>query len=192
MQQPDVKPAFVGLSMTVDTENKVILGRITGIFGLQGWVKVHSDTNPRENITGYKSWWLKQDGSWRQWQVTGGRPQGKTIVAQLKGISTPEQGSALIGATIAVDRDDMPTLSPGEYYWADLEGMQVRTVDGIDVGVVARLFETGANDVLVVTDQREGHAGKGKEVLVPWLVPDVVTEVDNENRMITVDWDPDF
>jgi len=85
----------------------------------------------------------------------------------------------------------MPTLSPGEYYWA-VEGMQVRTVDGIDVGVVARLFETGANDVLVVTDQREGHAGKGKEVLVPWLVPDVVTEVDKENRMITVDWDPDF
>jgi len=178
--------------MTGDIDNKVILGRITGIFGLQGWVKVHSDTNPRENITGYKRWWLKQSGSWQRWQVTGGRPQGKTIIAQLEGVSTPEQSSELVGATIAVERDEMPKLRPGEYYWADLQNLQVRTVDGTEIGVVARLFETGANDVLVVADQREGHTGKGKEVLVPWLVPDVVTEVDMENRMITVDWDPDF
>jgi len=178
--------------MTGDIDNKVILGRITGIFGLQGWVKVHSDTSPRENITDYKRWWLKQSGSWQQWQVTAGRPQGKTIIAQLKGVSTPEQSSVLVGATIAIERDEMPKLGPGEYYWADLQDLQVRTIEGHEIGVVARLFETGANDVLVVTDQREGKAGKGKEVLVPWLVPDVVTEVDLENRMITVDWDPDF
>lgn len=137
--------------------------------------------------------------------MVDGRPQGKTIVAHIEGVSTPEEASLLIGAKIAVDRSSMPELSSGEYYWADLAGMLVQTCDGIEIGPVSRLFETGANDVMVVTDERdqsgEGESspssdvskGKaGREVLVPWLVPDVIREVDMDKRVITVDWDPDF
>ncbi len=182
----------MGDSLEGDATGKILLGRITGIYGLQGWVKVHSDTNPRENITGYKVWSLKQSDHWKQWKVTGGRPQGKTIVAQLEGVSTPEEASALIGATIAVEREEMPVLGPDEYYWADLTGMQVKTIDGVIIGPVVRLFETGANDVVVVADERESEDDSKKEVLVPWLVPDVVTIIDMENRVITIDWDPDF
>jgi len=171
---------------------KVLLGRITGIYGLQGWVKIHSDTMPRENIIGYKEWMLEHSGQWTKVRVTGGRPQGKTIVAQLDGVSTPEQASALIGASIAVGRSAMPPLAAGEYYWADLTGMKVRTVDGVNVGPVVRLFETGANDVVVIADERSDQEESGNEILVPWLVPDVITEVDMESRLITIDWDPDF
>jgi len=174
------------------SEDKVLLGRITGIYGLQGWVKVHSDTMPRENITGYKEWMLEQSGQWTNFRVIGGRPQGKTIVAQLDEVSTPEQASALIGAGIAVSRSAMPSLASGEYYWADLTGMKVRTVDGVDIGPVVRLFETGANDVVVIADERSDQAESGNEILVPWLVPDVITEVNMESRLITIDWDPDF
>lgn len=181
-------------SPSSDAKEKVLLGHVTGVVGLQGWVKVHSDTNPRDNITGYRSWWLKQSGHWKQWQVTDGRPQGKTIVAKLEGVSTPEEAAVLIGASIAVDRDKMPVLSKDEYYWADLTGMLVRTVEGIEIGPVVRLFETGANDVVVVSDQRPDYSGDDGEleVLVPWVVPDVVTDVNMESRVITVDWDPDF
>jgi len=175
-----------------DSAERVLLGHITGVYGLQGWVKVHSDTNPRQNITKYKHWWLEKGGEWKQWNVKGGRPQGKTIVAQLEGISSPEEAGILIGASIAVSRSEMPGLKPGEYYWADLTGMLVRTVDGTEIGPVLRLFETGANDVVVVADQRPDQQSSQKEVLVPWLVPDVVSSVDMENRTITVDWDPDF
>lgn len=123
--------------------------------------------------------------------VLAGRPQGKTIVAQLEGIDTPEQGSVLVGAKVAVSRDAMPKLDAGEYYWADLAGMVVRTVDAVEIGPVVRLFETGANDVMVVSDTREDLSGT-KEILVPWLVPEVVTDVDPDERVITIDWDPDF
>jgi 16S rRNA processing protein RimM len=123
--------------------------------------------------------------------VLAGRPQGKTIVAQLEGIDTPEQGSVLVGAKIAVSREAMPELDVGEYYWADLAGMMVRTVEAVEIGPVIRLFETGANDVMVVSDIREDLSGT-KEILVPWLVPDVVTNVDSDERVITIDWDPDF
>ena len=192
MQQPNSSSGSLGHSPTGEAKGKILLGRITGVFGLQGWVKVHSDTNPRENITSYKYWSLKQSDHWKQWKVIGGRPQGKTIIVRLEGVSTPEEASALIGATIAVEREEMPVLGPGEYYWADLTGMKVKTIDGVEVGSVVRLFETGANDVVVVNDERADQDGSNREVLVPWLVPDVVTEVDMENRMITIDWDPDF
>jgi 16S rRNA processing protein RimM len=195
MQQPNSRSATVGQSPSDDSNGKILLGHITGVVGLQGWVKVHSDTNPRDNITGYKRWWLKQSDHWKQWKVSDGRPQGKTIVAKLDGVSTPEEAAVLIGSTIAVDRDEMPALSNGEYYWADLTGMLVSTVDGIEIGPVIRLFETGANDVVVVADERPnfGDDKESKsEVLVPWVVPDVITNVDTENRTITVDWDPDF
>lgn len=177
-----------------DANEKILLGHVTGVVGLKGWIKIHSDTNPRDNITSYKRWWLKQSGHWTQWKLSDGRPQGKTIVAKLEGVSTPEEAAVLIGATIAVDRDKMPALASGEYYWADLTGMLVSTVDGIEIGPVLRLFETGANDVVVVADERPNYGEEtGKvEVLVPWVVPDVITEVDMEKRTITVDWDPDF
>ena len=179
-------------------EERILLGHITGVSGLKGWVKVHSDTSPRENITAYAVWWLEQSGNWRSVRVLGGRPQGKTIVAQIEGFDSPEQSGKLIGAKIAVARDALPALAAGEYYWADLTGMQVRTVNDVAIGPVSRLFETGANDVVVIKDERElaatenGVPSATREVLVPWLVPDVIKEVDVESRVITVDWDPDF
>jgi len=194
-----------------DSQERILLGHVTGVSGLKGWVKVHSDTSPRENIVAYPSWWLEQAGKWHRVNVMDGRPQGKTIVAHLEGVATPEQASELIGAKIAVERSAMPVLKTGEFYWTDLVGMQVQTVEGVYVGTACRLFETGANDVLVVTDERlvcdpdstesadkpaGGKADAGsrskKEVLVPWLVPEVIRDVDMENRIITVDWDPDF
>lgn len=184
-------PPAVSESLPDVPAERILLGHITGVSGLQGWVKVHSDTNPRNNIVAYKSWSLEQSGAWSEAKVLEGRPQGKTIVARLEGVTTPEQAGKLIGARIAVSRSALPVLGSGEYYWADLAGMHVKTVDGVDIGPVSRLFETGANDVVVVNDYR-GEQQESKEVLVPWLVPDVITDVDMKDRIITIDWDPDF
>lgn len=178
--------------MLDQSAERIFLGHVTGVSGLKGLVKVHSDTNPRENIIAFKQWWIEQGGAWRQINVVNGRPQGKTIVAQIEGVSSPEQASLLIGAKIAVDRETLPQLSGGEYYWTDLVGMQVKTVDGVELGPVDRLFETGANDVVVIKDERDHEEKSSSEVLVPWLVPDVITEVNMDSRVITVDWDPDF
>lgn len=207
MQQPDSVPPEAPETSPEEHTERILLGHITGVHGLKGWVKVHSDTSPRENIVKYPLWWLQQSSQWSSINVISGRPQGKTIIAQLEGVDTPEQAQALVGATIAIDRSAMPPSGPGEYYWADLTGMQVKTIDGLLLGPVSRLFETGANDVLVVSDERsrrdggseeggsrEGHIREGhsREVLVPWLVPDVITDVDMASRIITIDWDPDF
>ncbi|HYW92716.1 MAG TPA: ribosome maturation factor RimM [Gammaproteobacteria bacterium] len=165
-------------------ERRVVLGRVAGLFGVRGWVKVHSDTRPRENILDYPVWQLGGSGRWRSLRLIEGRVQGKGIVAHLEGCDDRDAAVALTGARIAVGRGELPPLAEGEYYWADLEGLRVRTIAGRELGCVGRLMETGANDVLVVRGERER--------LIPFLPGRVVTEVDLDDGVMVVDWDPDF
>lgn len=182
-----------GISEEAAVESLVTLGRLTSHHGLRGWLKVHSDTDPRENITTYARWWLRQgEGEWRHVDVLEGRLQGKTVIVRLEGIDDRESAAPLIGAEVAVRREDLPPARPGEHYWTDLIGLRVATVEGTTLGTVRRLFETGANDIVVVSDERPG-AKPGAEILIPWVAPDVIVAVDTSTeRLVTVDWDPDY
>jgi len=162
----------------------VALGRISGVYGVRGWVKVFSDTSPRCNIVSYSPWYLGGGGQWEAFEVLDGRAHGKGVVALLAGCSDRDQAAALVGREIAVRREQLPDPGVGEYYWADLEGLQVRTSAGVELGRVDHLFETGANDVLVVQGERER--------LIPYVWGDVVRSVDLESGLLVVDWDPDF
>jgi len=174
-----------GTSTEGDEQRFVTLGRVSGAHGIQGWVKVHSDTSPRENIVSYSPWYLLRDGRREAWKVNAGRLQGKVVVAKLAGCNDRDSAEALVGAEIAVPRAVLPaTTEPGEFYWADLVGLRVETVDGVDLGRIEQLFETGANDVMVVKGDRER--------LVPYIWQQVVREVDLVGGVMRVDWDPDF
>lgn len=162
---------------------RVVLGRISGLFGVRGWVKVHSDTAPRSNILGYPEWLLAGTDGWQRCKVEEGHPQGKGVVAKLEGYDDRDQAAGLVGLEIAVDRDRLPTAGPGEYYWTDLVGLRVVNREGVDLGVVDSLFETGSNDVLVVKGARER--------LIPFT-EDAVVEVDLDEGRLEVDWDPEF
>lgn len=163
----------------------VTLGRVSGAHGLQGWVKVGSDTSPRENIVRYSPWLLVREGSREAWQVRAGRLQGKSVIAKLAGCNDRDTAEGLAGAQIVIPRAQLPqTTQPGEFYWADLVGLEVRTVGGAVLGRIHGLFETGANDVIVVLGERER--------LIPYIWQQVVREVDLQAGVMRVDWDPDF
>lgn len=165
-------------------DEMIVLGRVSGLFGVRGWVKIHSHTSPREGILGYKTWYLKLPEGWRSHKLAGGRPQGKGVVARLSGFDDRDQAATLVGLEIAVRREQLPKLAPGEYYWSDLEGLRVENLEGVDLGVVSHLFETGANDVLVVKGDRER--------LIPYTRGEAIRRVELESGRIIVDWDPDF
>ena len=166
-------------------ERRVLLGKIVGVFGVKGWVKIQSHTEPREALFDYRPWILRQRGTERELRKFEGRPQGRGLVALVPGVDTREAAEALVGTEIWVDRAALPRPAQGEYYWVDLEGLAVGTVDGVELGRVSHLFATGANDVLVV---RDGE----RERLIPFLPDDVVKQVDLERGRLTVDWDPEF
>jgi 16S rRNA processing protein RimM len=164
-------------------EQPVLLGRVTGLFGVQGWVKVFSFTRPREAILDYDRWFLGQDGKWQPAEVAEGKQHGKTVIVRLDGVHDRDQATALIGKDIAISRNDLAKTEVGSYYWADLEGMQVLHRDGTELGEVAYLMETGANDVLVTKGERER--------LIPFIADQVILDVDFAKGIISVDWEWD-
>jgi 16S rRNA processing protein RimM len=162
----------------------VELGRITGLFGVRGWVKIYSGTQPRDHILTYPTWYLQLNGRWVPVVPEEGRSHGKGMVAKIKGFDDRDRALELLDAAIAVPRSELPEPGEGEYYWTDLIGLAVVTTTGVDLGRVDELFETGANDVIVVKGERER--------LIPFLQGSVVTAVDLAAGRLTVDWDPDF
>lgn len=168
-----------------DAAKLVTLGYVSGLLGVRGWVKVFSDTDPREGILGYQPWYIDRGKGWETWTVEQGRRQGHNVVAKLAGCDDREAAAELVKGVIAVRRDQLKDqLQPGEYYWTDLEGLEVVTIDGTELGRLERLFETGANDVMVVKGERER--------LIPYLWDQVVREVDLDKQRMVVDWDPEF
>ena len=163
---------------------RVILGKIAGIYGVRGWVKVFSETKPKENIFNYNPWQICIRGQWQTIEIIEGKSHGKGLIAHLESCDDRDLARQLVGAEIAIDKAQLPAPDEGEYYWADLVGLKVTTLDGLELGQVDHLLETGANDVLVVKGDRER--------LIPFVQGQYIHEVDMETGAIRVDWDPEF
>jgi 16S rRNA processing protein RimM len=161
----------------------IIVGRISGLFGVRGEVRVFDFSRRRGEILGYDPWLLRHEDGWREVSVRGGRSHQDTVVVQLEGWQDREVARELIGTEIAVRPEQLAKLDNGEYYWHQLEGLAVVNVAGDDLGIVRCVMETGANDVLVVQ-------GK-KERLIPYT-PNTIVEVDLLAGRIRVDWELDF
>lgn len=164
---------------------RILLGRLHGAFGVRGELKLESFTDPLPAIFRYQPWTLR-DAQGRERLVEGarGRETAKGVVATFPDVDDRDAADALRGAEVWVPRDALPPPAPGEYYWVDLEGLQVVNTDGVVFGTVSHLFSTGANDVLVVQGERER--------MIPFLEPDYITAVDFAARQVTVDWDAAF
>lgn len=170
--------------------SRVSLGKITSVYGVKGWVKVYSHTDPMTNILDYAPWYLKLDGRWQTVKLAQGRTQGKGLVAKLVGCDDRDQARAYCGAEIFVDQQQLPELQGDEFYWHQLEGLTVITEQGDELGRVDYLIATGSNDVLVV----KGMASSidRRERLIPYLPDQVIKSIDLDSGCIRVDWDPEF
>ncbi|MFP4647739.1 MAG: ribosome maturation factor RimM [Halorhodospira sp.] len=164
--------------------NPVIIGRVVGLFGVQGWVRVYSYTDPKTNLLEYSDWLLRADERWCPARLEAGQVQGKGLIAKLEGFDDRDRARAWLGSDIAIDRSLLPEPGPDAYYWVDLQGLRVRTVDGAELGTVSHLFETGANDVMVIQGEHER--------LIPFTLGHVVQQVDQQEGVIEVEWDPEF
>ncbi len=165
-------------------ERRVPIGRISGVFGVHGWLRVHSATAPPARILEYQPWLIGGEGRWDAFEVRRGHPHGGGFVAKLEGLDDRETARRFVGADIAVHRFQLPEPEADEYYWCDLIGLTVRDKVGTSLGRVQRLMETGAHDVMVV---EEG----ARQVLVPFVPGQTVCGVDLEAGRIEVDWDAD-
>ncbi|MEI6333856.1 MAG: ribosome maturation factor RimM [Methylococcaceae bacterium] len=168
----------------MSNQQQINVGKISGVFGIKGWVKVFSFTECRENILSYSPWLLKKDSETRLIAVIDGKLQGKAVVAQLDGVNDRDQAASFMGWDIYITPEQLPKVAKDEYYWSDLIGLNVETDLGVQLGVVESLLETGANDVVIVKGERER--------VIPFLQGQTIMAIDLEAGRMVVDWDPDF
>jgi 16S rRNA processing protein RimM len=168
---------------------RVTLGRVAGVFGIRGWVKLHSFTRPAENLLHYPHWWLLTAEPY-QARLIEGKAQVSGLVARISDaqgapIEDRDVAAALIGAEIQVDREALPQAPPGSYYWHDLVGLEVVSSADEPLGRVVSVMENGAQDVLVLEDGEQ-------ERLIPFVVGPIIQSVDLERKRIVADWAPDY
>jgi len=165
-------------------EKLVTLGRISGAYGIKGWVKIRSYTRQRDDIARFKDWILEKREGTQRVAVESSRPQGRDVVAKLAGIDDRDAARELAGAAVMVERAALPACAPGEYYWADLEGLSVRTVAGDELGTIDHLLAMPAHDMLVLA---------GPEArLIPFVAGRIVRRVDLDAGVVVVEWDRSY
>ena len=175
----------------MNKEDQITLGKVGAVYGIKGWLKIHSFTDELEAILDYFPWSLKLGDKTQTVEVTDWRKHNKGLIVKVGKIDDRDEAQALVGSEILTSGDSLPDLPQGEFYWRDLIGMNVVTTQGYDLGVVSDMMETGANDVLVVKANLNDGFSK-KERLIPYLLEQVIESVSIENKQICVDWDPGF
>lgn len=169
----------------MDTNNEwVVVGRFGRPHGIKGLITVVSFTEPRDNILRYPVWYAYINYQWQPLKLLRLEMNNKFILAHVDGYLERDEAAHLTNVDIAIKREQLPALEQGEYYWHQLVGMQVVNQNGDMLGTVTEIMPTGSNDVLVVVGE--------KRHLIPYLPGKCVIEVNDSQRVITVDWDADF
>jgi 16S rRNA processing protein RimM len=178
------------------------VARVLGAWGVKGGLKVKAFSADPQALFSTKRWFLLPPETPRPvglkatvaglpfpplLRVTQAREQGDSVVATVQEIDDRDAAEALRGARVFVARTSFPTPAAGEFYWVDLIGMAVANREGVDLGAVEGLIETGPHCVLRV----HTTSVPPQECLIPF-VDAYVDAVDMPGRRITVDWQADY
>lgn len=169
--------------------SRLRLGRIAGVYGVRGWIRIQSYTQPLDNLLDYKPWWIDRNGGFEA-RVVDGRMHSGALIAQISGpdgqpIENRDVAASLIGSYIEVERSALPELPDDEFYWFDLVGLQVQNVDGVVLGTVTEVTSNGAQDVLVIQDGET-------ERMIPFVHGPIIQDVSLAERRIVADWQPEY
>jgi 16S rRNA processing protein RimM len=167
-------------------EKMIVMGRISAPFGVKGWVKVHPYTPDPKSLLEYSVWWLGKEASqgWTEQPVILAQMHGSGLVAWFEGVADRQAADRLKGVEVALPRSAMPAPQGGEYYLADLLGLDVINRKGESLGRIVDFLEAGPNLVLKI-------AAQGRERLIPFA-ESVVDQVEFDQGRIRVDWGADY
>ncbi|MBL4772656.1 MAG: 16S rRNA processing protein RimM [Alcanivoracaceae bacterium] len=167
----------------MNKDSRILIGKVSGCFGVKGWLKIFSYSDPRENITTYKSWIVGN----KHFDSVESKKNGKLIVAKLKGVEDKETAQTLIGQKVEIEKQQLSQLNLNQFYWHDLIGLEVTNTEGINFGKIKSMLDTGAHDVVIINGTRER--------LIPYIIdePDGTTiiKIDLEKKTMLVDWHED-
>jgi len=163
------------------------VGHVTGAYGLRGGIRVTPYSQDADALLNIKTWWIDKP-TLRPVEVRGAKYHSGDVTATLVDLAGRDEAEALKGATVQVSRAEFPPLADDEYYWTDLIGMDVVNLQGEALGTVKDMMHNGAQSILRIAPAGEAGAA---ERLVPF-VDQFVKTVDQQARLITLDWGLDY
>jgi 16S rRNA processing protein RimM len=166
--------------MSGDSSSLIELGVVGAPFGVRGWVKLRSFTDPPDRLLQHRSLQLGMGGSWTTHHVEASGRSGGQLTVKLSGISDRDQAASLRGAQVCVPRSELPQRDDKDFYRADLIGCEVVNLAGVRLGKIEHFVETPAQVLMVVRGEQE--------YWVP-AVPRHLRRVDLQARQVVVDWD---
>ena len=159
----------------MNNQSAIIIGKVVATHGINGWVVIHSYSHPSDNIKNYNTFLLIEDEV-RTIKILQLKVMPKKIIVQLEDYMDISTSQKIIGQNIYVNASEIPSLNKGEYYWKDIEGLNVYTTHDLLIGSVDFIFNNGANDVLAIKKE-------GKYVYIPY-VSEYVKVIVNEKIVI--------
>ncbi|MBX4180980.1 ribosome maturation factor RimM [Sodalis sp. CWE] len=172
--------------------NPIIIGQIGSAYGVKGWLKIFSFSEKDKNIFSYQPWFIKDKVDWKPIHLENWRLYKKNLIVKIRNIEEREIASLLTNHKIFIETSLFLNSSNEEYYWKDILGCRVITINGYQLGTVVNLIETGSNDVLVVKANHLATTFLPQERLIPCINEKVIKSIDIMNRLIKVEWDLNF
>jgi 16S rRNA processing protein RimM len=171
-------------------DDLVIVGYITGAYGVQGWVRVKPYSSDADALLGAKTWWLEKP-ELRDVDVMQSKGHSGDVVARLVGVADRNAAENLKGSVVQISRSRFPALSDDEFYWVDLIGLSVENLEGQVIGSVADMMDNGAHPILRVVPVATDAKIPAAEILIPF-VDRFVKTVSQSDKKIVVDWGLDY
>ena len=185
-------------------DDAVEVAVVTGAWGIRGGLRLKPYAADPQALFGSRRWyWRAPPGApaallqslavlEQPLRVSAVKEQGASVVAQIHDLTDRNLAEACKGLRLFVRRSSFPSTEADEYYWVDLIGLAVINRQGVNLGTVSGLLQTGPHAVLQIEPPEPERQAKPKqpERLVPF-VSAYVDAVDREAKVIRVDWDPD-
>ena len=165
--------------MSDESSGLIQLGFVGAPFGVRGWIKLRSHTDPPDRLLDHRSLRIGQGSVWQNYRIEASGRSGGALTVKLSGVEDRDQAQALRGSQVCVPRSELPQRDDKDFYRADLIGCDVVNIDGIGLGVVQHFIETPAQVLMVVRGTQEY-----------WIpaVPQHLRRVDLQARRVVVDW----
>lgn len=167
--------------------NPVIIGKIVGVYGVLGWIKVQSFTKKIDKIFNYVPWFVFCKSRWRLLQLESWKFNGKLYIVKIVDFTNREFAKLFVQCSIMIDRTQLPILRSGEYYWRDIIGCQLITIKQKTLGYVFSITETPVYDLLIIKANQNCFY-KTKHYLIPFIQNKIIKKIDLISNIIIVDW----
>jgi 16S rRNA processing protein RimM len=167
------------LTMSGESSALIQLGFVGAPFGVRGWIKLRSHTDPPERLLDHRNLRIGRGSIWRDYRIEASGRSGGALTVKLAGVEDRDQAQALRGAEVCVPRSELPPRDDKDFYRADLIGCEVVNLEGLGLGVVQHFVETPAQVLMVVRG--------AQEFWIP-AVPQHLRRVDLRERRVVVDW----